>query len=71
MMVFVMSSVEPMLTLMTRFPVKMNAKSIVVKVATTRQEMAFIKLLMGFSIWGLLRFDCEWSVRIICCGVIN
>jgi len=46
----VKSSRKPTLPLKTRFPVYTNTKSIVVKVATILQEIAFNRLLMGFSI---------------------
>jgi hypothetical protein len=39
----------PTPTLITKFPVKMNTRSVVVKVATTLQDTAFGKLLIDFS----------------------
>jgi hypothetical protein len=51
MRVFRKSSRKPTLLLKTKFPVNMKTKSIVVKVATILQEIAFTKLLIGFSIY--------------------
>jgi hypothetical protein len=44
------SSENPMMPLKTKFPVKINTKNIVVREATILQEIAFAKLLIGFSI---------------------
>jgi hypothetical protein len=47
---FSASSERPIVPLKTKFPVNRNAKNIVVKDATILQEIAFAKLLIGFSI---------------------
>jgi hypothetical protein len=48
---FSASSERPIVPLKTKFPVNRNAKNIVVKDATILQEIAFAKLLIGFSIY--------------------
>jgi len=40
-----------MVPLKTKFPVKINTKDMVVRDATILQEIAFAKLLIGFSIY--------------------
>jgi len=48
---FSKSSENPIVPLKTKFPVKINTKNIVVKDATILHEIAFAKLLIGFSIY--------------------
>jgi hypothetical protein len=50
MIVFNTSSVIPTIVLKVKSLLKTNTKNIVVKVATILQEIAFIRLLRGFSI---------------------
>jgi hypothetical protein len=48
---FSKSSERPMVPLKTKFSVNTNAKNVVVKEASILQEIAFAKLLIGFSIY--------------------
>jgi hypothetical protein len=49
MTIFSKNSEPPTPALITKSPVKMNTRSVVVKVATILQDIAFSRLLTGFS----------------------